>query len=274
MTILEWLQDSMVRLRDAGVDSPRRDCLVLVEDLLEKDRAWILARHEVRLTDKQIASLNQHLQRRINREPLAYIRGKAWFYGRFFKVSKEVLVPRPESESFITLLKNIDKKTRTQASAAMSIVDVGTGSGCLAITAKLELPDAHVTAVDIDPKALEIAKFNSRQLEANINFIQGSLLKPIDDTPAAIIANLPYVPEGMITSPEITKEPAGALFSGTDGLDHYRKFWEQINELYPKPNHILTESLLSQHKEVRKLAQASGYSLHKTDCLVQHFSLD
>lgn len=266
MTIYEWLQDSMVRLRDAGVDSPRRDCLVLIEDLIKKDRAWILSHHEVKLTAKQITVLDQYLRRRINREPLAYVRGKAWFYGRFFKVNNQVLVPRPESESFIELLKGIEPK---------SIADIGTGSGCLAITAKLELPDAEMLAIDIDQNALEIAKINSIQHKTNINFIQGSLLEPINNAPPeAILANLPYVPMGMITSPEITKEPAQALFSGTDGQNHYRKLWEQIDELSKKPKYVLTESLKSQHKEMRKLAQASGYSLLKTDCLVQLFCTD
>lgn len=263
MIIREWLHDSMVRLRDAGVDSPRRDCLVLIEDLLKKDRAWVLTHHEHELTNGQITELEDLLKRRIAREPLAYIRGKAWFYGRFFEVSPDVMIPRPESESFIELLKEITSK---------SIADVGTGSGCLAITAKLELPKTEVTAVDIDKSALKIAKKNAQKHQVKIKFLQGSVLEPLENLPQVIIANLPYVPDEMITSPEITKEPALALFSGKDGLEHYRQFWFQIENLPQFPVYVLVESLKNQHQEMRKLAKHADYKLTKTDNLVQLFS--
>jgi release factor glutamine methyltransferase len=267
MTILDWLVKSMRKLNGAGVDSPRRDCLVLIEDLLGKDRSWVNAHAEYELSDIQLKKLNNQIKRRVNREPLAYIRGKAWFYGRFFAVSPSVMMPRPESESFIGLLKDLKPK---------SILDVGTGSGCLAITARLELPEVEVTAIDSEQKALEIAKDNAKKYKANIQFLHGSLLEPLliaSSQPEAIITNLPYVPEGLITSPEINHEPETALFSGKEGLGHYKEFWAQVKELPEKPRFILTESLENQHEKLSELAEDSGYKLTKTDILVQQFEL-
>lgn len=257
---------SMNQLKEAGVDSPRRDCMVLLEDLLKKDRSWVTAHGEHKLNVSQVKILNAQIKRRTNREPLAYIRGKAWFYGRFFEVNPSVLIPRPESENFIELLKEI-KPTK--------IIDIGTGSGCLAITASLELPSAIVIGSDVSIKALKVAQKNARMYKVNIKFVQGSFLDPFlssgDLAGTTILANLPYVPNGLITSPEVTTEPAQALFSGNDGLEHYRKFWHQIRQLSQKPLYILTESLENQHKSLNQLAADSGYKLQKTDVLIQQF---
>ncbi len=264
-SIAEWLVPSMVKLRDAGVDSPRRDCLVLLEDTIQKDRAWVVAHPEYVLDQKIIAKLDKLIRRRITREPLAYIRDKAWFYGRFFSVNPHVLIPRPESENFIELLKKLNPQ---------KIIDIGTGSGALAVTTNLELPDSSVIATDISKKALVIAKKNARTYNANVEFLAGSLLEPLDDKQlenSVIVANLPYVPNGLITSPEIMQEPSEALFSGKDGLDHYRSFWHQISMQTTKPSYILTESLESQHVTLEQIAKQSGYLTEKADVLIQQF---
>jgi release factor glutamine methyltransferase len=255
----------MTKLHAAGVDSPRRDSLVLLEDTIKKDRAWVLAHPEHDLPSQTIKDLEKLIIRRTNREPLAYIRGKAWFYRRFFAVSPDVMIPRPESENFIDLLKEIQPS---------SVVDIGTGSGCLAITAKLELPKTDVLATDISQNALKIAEQNAKKHRADIHFLQGSLLKPLtkfDLSNTAIIANLPYVPKGLITGPEITTEPAGALFAGQAGLDIYRNFWKEVVALAQKPQYILTEALESQHNDLQELAQKSGYQLQKAQNLIQVF---
>lgn len=255
----------MKKLVEAGVDSPRRDCLVLVEELLGKDRSWVNAHAEYELNNEQISILDKQLKRRVNREPLAYIRSKAWFYGRFFEVNPDVLIPRPESESFIELVKEIKPKT---------VVDIGTGSGILAITAKLEIPNLKVFATDISGQALKVAQKNAKDHNVEINFVQGDLLGPIKNLGLehyAVLVNLPYVPEDLVTSPEIETEPAEALFSGKDGLDHYKKFWSQVGELEIKPKYIMTESLETQHKDIKEMAKKAGYELDKVDVLIQRF---
>lgn len=268
MTIADWLVDTMIRLNTAGVDAPRRDALVLLEDSIEKDRAWVVAHPEHVIDTESTAfhTLKENVERRLRREPLAYIRGRSWFYGRFFAVTPDVMVPRPESEAFIELLKELKPS---------DVIDVGTGSGCLAITTKLELPRSKVTAIDISPETLKVAKQNALVHGADIDFIQSDLLTTLTATiqsETTIIANLPYVPDGLITSPEISTEPALALFSGKDGLDHYRKFWDQIKTLKTKPNYILTESLESQHDDIEKLAYIAGYKMQKTEQLTQLFT--
>jgi release factor glutamine methyltransferase len=265
MTIAEWLVPNMIKLRDAGVDSPRRDCLVLLEDTILKDRAWVVAHPEYELDQKVIQTLDELITKRVNREPLAYIRGKAWFYGRFFTVNPSVLIPRPESENFIELIKELRPK---------KVIDVGTGSGALAITAKLELPDCQVIATDISSKALATAQKNAATHNVDMQFVSGSLLESLTHEQLAdstIVANLPYVPDGLVTSPEITHEPPEALFSGEDGLNHYRDFWQQIQHTPHRPLHILVESLETQHDALAKLAEASGYHLANTDILIQQF---
>lgn len=280
MTIADWLIKTMTKLHDAGVDSPRRDALVLLEDTIKKDRAWVVTHPEYDIPANKLRSVNLLVGKRLKRKPLAYIRGRAWFYGRFFNVNRDVMIPRPESESFIELLKLITDDT--VKGSTFHIIDVGTGSGCLAITAKLELPEAEVIAIDNSQKALEIAKKNARKHKVQIKFLKGNLLQPFRNTKYVIrntilIANLPYVPAGLVTSPEIAQEPAEALFSGKDGLDHYRQFFVQIakNSQFIRSKsveYILTESLESQHAAMAKLAKAAGYKLEKTEVLVQLFS--
>lgn len=266
MTILDWLLASMQILREAGVDSPRRDALVLLEDELDKDRSWVIAHPEFELSTKTLSRLDLLIKKRQKRKPLAYIRGKAWFYGRFFTVNDKVMIPRPESEDIIDILKKLKPK---------QIIDIGTGSGCLAITAKLEMPNTAVSAVDISNEALQVANINAKNHKVDINFIQGSLLDKIKvsiNKKVTIIANLPYVPNDLITSPEINFEPKIALFSGKDGLNHYQDFWQQVSDLKNKPRCIVTESLESQHDEISKMAKPN-YRLLEKSLLIQVFEL-
>lgn len=266
MTVVAWLFETMEQLGDAGVDSPRRDALVLLEDILGKDRAWVLAHPEYVLSNAENAAVQKLVQQRINRTPLAYIRGKSWFFGRLFEVNRDALIPRPESESFIEALQDLKPQ---------KVIDIGTGSGALAITTKLELPQTEVIATDLSSKALKLAQKNTQTHNTDITFLLGDLLNPLTDVQLAqstIITNLPYVPDSAEKSPELALEPSEALFSGDDGLDHYRKFWQQIQNRTANPQYILTEALESQHPDLIELAKKGGYKHIKTDVLVQVFA--
>lgn len=266
MTIADWLVDSMVRLQKAGVASGRTDSLVLLADLFNKDKSWVHAHPEHQLDDLQVKELEYKLQKRLNRIPLAYIRGFSEFYRRKFIVNSNVMIPRPESEDFINLLKDLQLETSL-------IGDVGTGSGCLGITAALEVPGATVHLYDISQDALDVANYNFSQYKLSLKFWQSDLLSNLylDQPYDVLLVNLPYVPKDLITSPEITKEPAVALFSGEDGLSHYKKFWQQVSRLVKKPKYIFTESLQNQHAELKKLAEQNGYRLKNTEGLIQVF---
>lgn len=270
MTIAEWLVSSMIKLREAEVPNGRTDALVLLMDLFGYDKSWVHTHPEYELDDLQVRELDYRLAKRAAHIPLAYIRGFSEFYGRIFTVNTQVLVPRPESESFIEILKLIEKEFEIPR-----IADIGTGSGCLGITAALEIPEALVHLYDIDPNALGMAYHNARQYGLELHYYESDLLSNLQRGKYDILlANLPYVPKNLITSPEIKKEPALALFSGIDGLSHYRKFWKQVRTHEFKPAYVLAESLEDQHGSVETLAKNAGYKLKRTDVLVQLFTID
>lgn len=273
MQIQTWLESTSHRLRVAGVKSARLDALLILESQLKKSREWLLAHTEDVIKNSDIRELNAKIAQRSERIPLAYITGTKEFYGYSFYVDKNVLIPRPETETLIEFLNEI-----VSTSEINTIIDLGTGSGCLAIVVKLLHPDIHVTAVDVSSKALLIAKKNARTHKVQIQFKLADVTTDLPKMPKTrayvFLANLPYVPEDMITSTEITKEPAEALFSGTDGLDHYRSFWKHMRQLKNKPEFVITESLETQHPKMADLAQQSGYILKKTSTLAQLFKRD
>lgn len=261
MTCEDWLLTSGRQLTEAGIESARLDTLLLLEDCLGRERSWLLAHPEHALAPDQLTLLQGQLERRLQHEPLAYIRGFVEFYGRRFTVSPAVLVPRPESEAMIGLLKKL-------APAADSIADIGTGSGCLAITAALET-QAVVYGIDIDEKCLKVARKNSASLHANVSWLAGSLTEPLPEIPEVLLANLPYVPDDYAINKAARHEPSLALFAGNDGLDVYRDLFIQ---LAARPCKLLiTESLLEQHQALVLLAEQHGYKLVDTDGLAQAF---
>lgn len=268
MAISDWLQQAQRQLAAVGITSARLDCMILLEDITGKDRGWLLAHPEFELDKKSLKQLESVVARRAKHEPLAYIRGKVAFYGREFYVNQHVLVPRPETESFIELLKNSKlNKNNTH------ILDLGTGSGCIGITLALELPLTRVTLADIDNQALAVARKNADLQEAKVAHIATSLLHNITGKYDIVVANLPYVPNNYPVNAAVRFEPKLALYAGDDGLDLYRAFWRQVSELQHKPALILTESLRKQHEALVSLAKTTGYCLATTNNLVQAFEL-
>lgn len=262
----DWLKSAESRLADAGISSAHLDALILLEDCLDKDRAWLLAHPEYEIKPEFLKKLGKQISRRCGHEPLAYIRGFSEFYGRRFKVSKRVLEPRPESETMIDLLLGLPLPSGAR------IADVGTGSGCLGITAALELATDRVDLFDIDAGALAVAKHNMVMHELRLRLEKRDLLSRSRSSYDAVLANLPYVPSGFRINPAAAREPKIAIFGGEDGLDVYRRLFAQIGSFKKSPHFVLTESLPPQHKELVKIAAAAGYHLVKTSDLVQVFS--
>ncbi len=188
--------------------------------------------------------------------------GSKEFYGRSFIVNKNVLIPRTESESFIELLKK-HKITH------QNIVDVGSGSGAIGVTVKLELPTNNITLLDISPTALDIAKKNAHAFRARCKITQANLLETSGEF-TVMLANLPYVPKDMPVQPELNHEPAVALYADNKGLGLYKKLWEQL-ATRPECTYVLTESLQGQHEQMTRLAIEADYRLIETDGLVQMF---
>jgi release factor glutamine methyltransferase len=264
MTINDWLQTSQNKLKNAGVDSYPLDCLILLEHVTKLTKAHIIAHIDNTLTLKQQSNLDNLLNRRANREPIAYITGMKEFFKRNFKVDKSVLIPRPESEGFIELL--IKHKITHQ-----NIADVGCGSGILGITTKLELPTNNLVLSDISQNAIKIAKFNTEKLNAKCKIIKSDLLTDIPNA-SVILANLPYVPINATLQPELKYEPKLALFADDDGMAIYKQFWQQI-KYSVGIKFVLTESLLSQHPKMAFFADIAGYTLTDNNGLVQMFTV-
>lgn len=281
MTAGEWLGRSTRLLHEAGVSSARLDCQVLLADNLGCDKSFVLAHPESVIDLKRLKILNTKVVQRSRHVPLAYIRGKAEFYGREFKINRHVLVPRPESEAMITLLKQVIGRNKpTEAAHRITIYDIGAGSGCLAVTASLELASVDVVAVDISESCLRLTAQNAALHHAQLITLAGDMLLPVAEHMAAalpkqviFLANLPYVPSDYPINRAATHEPAEAIFSGRDGLDHYRKLFVQLTGLPVKPVYVITESLLNQHDPLASLAKSHNYEVHLENGLAQCFRL-
>lgn len=283
-------------LEGSGSTSSRLDAELLIAYALKKNRTWLLAHPEHELTEHEQTYLTILIARRMKHEPIAYITGTQEFYGREFYVISDVLCPRPESEdiieTFLTYFQaerpNIIALSRvldgSELSNNISVIDIGTGSGCLAITAKLELEkrgnfSAQVYATDLSKLALAVARKNAKRLSADIHFMQGNLLEPyaknIQTHPQSnlvILANLPYVPNRHEVNSAAKHEPPLALFGGEDGLDLYRTLFTQLAELNAPNCTVITESLPYQHSDLGLIAKQNGF-LESADArgLVQTF---
>lgn len=268
MQASKWLVISTHQLEEAGVDSARLDTLILLSDVTGKDRTHLLAHPELELTTEQENLLKTMLDRREQHEPLAYIRGKVEFYGREFIVNEHALVPRPESENILELLSEYGN--------IPTIIDVGTGSGALAISAALAHPEANVYAIDIDQKCLELARQNALKYNVDLTFLHSDLLRDFSKINhqelTIILANLPYVPHNYAINEAAGHEPRLALFGGKDGLDLYRVMFDQLSEHDNTEIIVFTESLESQHNALKGIAINHGFVPGKTAGLTQTFT--
>lgn len=212
---------------DGVSDSASLDAQILLSEVLGQDRAYLLAHPEQVLTDEQQERFTGIINRRAKGEPVAYILGRRAFYDRDIAVAPGVLIPRPETE--LLLEQALDwVKTRPQS----VVVDVGTGSGALAVTLAANAPDAKVYATDISSPALMIARYNAYLHQANVDFYEGNLLEPIierDIRVDVVMANLPYIARDEVEQLAVSRyEPHLALDGGGDGLMLVRELLMQI----------------------------------------------
>ena len=224
-----------MNLREALAGAPpevsRRDAETLALHVLGRDRAWLLAHPEAEISAANEAEFHRLVQRRAGREPLQYITRAQEFYGLDLHVTPAVLIPRPETEHLVeTVLRWAEKQPR----AELHVLDVGTGSGAVALALAAHLPHASVTALDISLPALEVARRNAERLglAERVHFVPSDLLGSLGGKIAAgfrwdaIASNPPYIalPEAATLSPEVREyEPHRALFAGSDGMDIYHK---------------------------------------------------
>ncbi len=266
MTIGEWLAAAGRELTAAGHDEHdgRRDLAVLARAALGWTPAQWLAALQDPAPDAFAAQMAPLVARRACGEPVAYLIGEREFYGRPFRVTRDVLIPRPETEGVV------DAARRCLASVSADIptvVDVGTGSGCLAITVALESPRARVVATDISAPALDVARENARRLGAadRITFLQGALVANVPGPIDLVVSNPPYVPSGdraYLARDVADFEPATALFAGDDGLDVVRALVPAAAGILGADGHLVVEIGAGQAAAVRALIEsAPGWQL-------------
>ena len=226
MILREALTSAITRLTVAQVGSPRMNAELLMMFTLDCDRAYLFAHPERELTKKEQARYEEALDQRAHGIPAQYLTGHQEFWGMDFLVTPAVLIPRPETEHVIETVLRLDDENRASSPAGLThIVDIGTGSGCIALALAKEFPHAEIHATDISPPALEIARTNAarHQLDNRIRFHQTDLLQGlVPGTFDFVVSNPPYVGESEADEVqlEVRKfEPRNAVFAGPTGTE-------------------------------------------------------
>ena len=255
MIISEWLKIATKSLKTANIPSARLDAELILANTLRKNRTYLHAHLDEEIDPRRFDIANARLDLRLDRVPIAYILGYKEFYGRRFTVSPSVLIPRPESEDLISLFLEL---TASEI-AEKVLIDVGTGSGCLGITAKLERSNLSVILSDISKPALNIAEKNANALNADVHIQQQSLLngqlKPVD----YIFANLPYVDKNWDVSPELQYEPDIALFAEDEGLKLILQLISQAPKCLTPDGLLFIEADPQQHNRIIDEATKKGF---------------
>jgi ribosomal protein L11 methyltransferase (prmA) len=315
LTIKKWLTQAKTLVNPLDAE------LILTNVFKASDRTFLVSHSEKILSAEERQVADKMLTLRAVKVPLAYITSEKWFYGRKFKVTPDVLIPRPETEQMVETtiglynmlatriviryeeavkarigviepswpdnpnVKEELEKIKEEILSPVMIFDVGTGSGCAAISVGLECAHAQVLALDISEPALKVARENKTKLKAeNVVFALSDLLDRISDSapvPDIIMANLPYVDRDWEwSSPEIEYEPSIALFAERNGLALIYKLMRQIKQKWPalfedkKRNHqkfLVLESDISQQERIIRYARRSGFSLVKKQGLITCF---
>ena len=249
MTVHDWIRGASARLAFAGVDASRLEAQLLAAHAQDTDRTAILA--HPRAASPAVAE--ELLERRLSGEPLAYILGYREFYGRRFAVNPSVLIPRQETETVV-------EAALQMAPPGARVLDVGTGSGCIAITLKLERPDLFVTGVDISEAALATARENATQLKADISFYFSDLFSEVTAAFDVIVSNPPYIAEKAHLPREIREhEPPAALFAGPDGTRLYGRMAETARPPLVAGGHLVVELGDGMGDAVQAIFEVSGW---------------
>jgi release factor glutamine methyltransferase len=221
MTVLEVLQSTTAYFKKRDIESPRLNAEHLLAHTLQRRRIELYLEFERPLAETELAPLRELVRRRGQGEPLQHLLGTVEFAGRVFLCDKRALVPRPETEELVELLKSKIQGPKSK------IVDVGTGSGVIALTLAAQFPEAEVDAVDISDDALALARENAARLDlqGRVRFAKGNLLTEIEGVFGLIVANLPYVATGdrPALSREVLHDPAVAVFAGERGDELVRE---------------------------------------------------
>jgi release factor glutamine methyltransferase len=254
-SVRDALQGAITAISAAGCETPRLDAEMLLAHVLGVGRERLLIDDDLEVAGGAVRAFQDAVRRRaVLREPVAYIIGRRGFRRLELQVDRRALVPRPETELLVELALELEQ--------GASVLDVGTGSGAVALALKDERPDLCVTGSDASGDALELASENARRLRLDVELLKADLLSGLDDRFDAVTANLPYVGEDerSALAPEIVRhEPPQALFAGSDGLSVLRALAAQLAQR-PRVRGVALEHGAEQAADAAELVRAAGFA--------------
>jgi len=261
LQLIEWTADYF---SGKGIESARLDAEVLLGHVLRASRIDLYVHYDRQVEPGELARFRELVARRAAREPLKYILGNTEFFSLPFLIDHRVLIPRPETE--LMTERAIELLSRELPAGEKLVVDVGTGSGCIAIAVAKNLPDVTVHATDSSEGALELARKNAEELavQDQIEFHAGELLEPVRDLVGRVhllISNPPYVAEGEFEdlAPDLKYEPRDALVAGPTGLEVIEKLLESVPAMLAAGGVFLCEMGAGQAADVQALARGTGF---------------
>ena len=261
MTIRELISQATMQLDDAGIPSARLDAEVLLAFCLNCDRLELIKNPERVLNEDERMSFHEFIARRLRCEPVAYITGRKAFWSFTLEVNSDVLIPRPDTE---VIVEEALAVFNAQPVDQPRILDIGTGSGAIALALAAEIPGAQITATDVSVAALTVAKKNALALglEYSITFLHGDLFAPVRGTFDLIVSNPPYIgaDEYEILPAGVKDfEPRQALFAGKTGLEFYENLIYQAKKHLKEKGWLLLEIGYKQTQEVRTIMEISKF---------------
>ena len=255
------VQEALLQAQAQGL--PRLEAEMLLLHALSQSshaRAWLLT-HELQVLDQtQIEQFQKFTQRRLKLEPMAYILGYKEFFGLTLHINNQVLDPRPDTETLVIwALDTLDTALSTKLKTPRAVMDLGTGSGAVALAIQHARPDVDVKALDCSAAALELAQLNAQQLNLNVKFRQGYWLDGVHETFDLIVSNPPYIPLGDAHLTSLRHEPALALVSGTDGLHAIKQIVSSAAACLKPGGWLLLEHGFDQAPTTRHLLAEAGF---------------
>lgn len=264
-TIQQAITEGALRLHASGIDQERRTAGLLLCHITGVDRTHLLTKSEEQIGEQQFHAYLALVERRAAGEPLQYLTGHQEFYGLDFLVTPDVLIPRPETEFLIERVINLVECAKYESP---TIVDIGTGSGCIAVTLALHIPQARLIATDASPSALDVARTNAERhgVSNRIEFLEGDLLAPLggralDGAIDVLASNPPYVDEEHpeLIQREVSKwEPHQALFGGVDGMEFYRRLLAEGLNYLRSGGYLVVEIGYGQLDSISEAVAASS----------------